>query len=253
MKIIIIEDEIRTAKELAEMLLNSGHEIEITAMLSSVSSAKKWLEENPRPELIFADIELGDGLSFEIFKDLNIEAPVIFCTAFDEYAIRAFESNSIDYLLKPIDQSALQKSLDKYTVLKDHIISNMHRIENLEMAITQMESVPKQTLLISYRQKLIPVKLSDVVYFYSSSGTVSLKLSDESKFTVTYNLDQLESMLDPNLFYRANRQFIVNKNFISNIEYYFNRKLLVFTNLQAPEKIIISRLKAQAFLKWIER
>lgn len=253
MKIIIIEDEARTANELAEMLLSTEQEIEIVAVLSSVSSARKWLEQNTMPELIFSDIELGDGLSFEIFKEMNIEAPVIFCTAFDEYAIRAFESNSIDYLLKPIDKTVLQKSLDKYTAFKDHIISGAQRSENLGTAINQMEPTSKQTLLVSFRQKLIPIKLSEVVFFYSSGGAVSLKLADERKFSVSHTLDQLEAMLDPSLFYRANRQFIINRNFISNIEYYFNRKLLVFTDLEAPEKIVISRLKAQAFIRWMER
>jgi len=253
MKIIIIEDEARTANELAEMLLSTEHEIEIVAVLSSVSSAKKWLEQNTMPELIFSDIELGDGLSFEIFKEMNIETPVIFCTAFDEYAIRAFESNSIDYLLKPIDKTVLQKSLHKYTAFKDRIISGTQRSENLGMAINQMESMYKQTLLVSYRQKLIPVKLAEVVFFYSSGGTVSLILADERKFNISHTLEQLEAMLDPSLFYRANRQFIINRIFISNIEYYFNRKLLVFTDLKAPEKIVISRIKAKAFLQWMER
>lgn len=253
MKIIIIEDEPRTANELAEMLLSTEYEIEISAVLSSVSSARQWLEHNPAPELIFSDIELGDGLSFEIFKEIDTDAPVIFCTAYDEYAIRAFESNSIDYLLKPIDRTMLQKSLDKYTALKDHMISGSQHSENLGMAISQMESAYKHTLLVNYREKLIPVKLSEVGFFYSSTGTVSLKLADERKFTVSYTLDQLEAMLDPTQFYRANRQFIINRDFINNIEYYFNRKLLVFSDLEAPEKIIVSRLKAQAFLRWMER
>ena len=252
MKVIIIEDEARTASELKKMLLNTEYDIEIGAILSSVSAAKQWLKQNTMPELIFSDIELGDGLSFEIFKEINVEVPVIFCTAFDEYAIRAFESNSIDYLLKPIDKTMLKRSLNRYSGLREHILSGSERGENLSLAINQMESVYKQSLLISYREKLIPVKLSEVGFFYSSNGNVLLQLADQRSFFVSYTLEQLEGMLDPNQFFRANRQFIINRAYISNIEYYFNRKLLVFTEMQAPEKIIIGRVKAQAFLKWIE-
>jgi two-component system response regulator LytT len=205
------------------------------------------------PEVIFSDIELGDGLSFEIFRRIQVSAPVIFCTAFDEYAIRAFDSNSIDYLLKPIDEKMLEKSLDKYLRLKEHLSPDNEHLRNLDKAMDQMESAYKKTLLVSYREKIIPVKLGDVGFIYASNGITSLKLADQKSYVVSYTLEQLEAMLDPNQFFRANRQFIINRDFIENIEYYFNRKLVISCKVEPPEKIIVSRVKAAPFLNWMER
>jgi len=252
MKVIIIEDEARMAQELKDMLLGIDDGIDVQAILGSVSTALDWFAQNSMPELIFSDIELGDGLSFELFKKTNIEVPVIFCTAFDEYAIRAFEANGIDYLLKPIDEVMLQKSLDKYLRLKEHLIHGGQRALNIERVINQIEIAYKQTLLVDYREKIIPVKLQDVGFFYTENGAVYLGMGDNKRFTIPYTLEQLESMLEPRQFFRANRQFILNRDFIDNIEYYFNRKLFVTCKIASPEKIFISRVKAQPFLQWLE-
>ncbi|MBS7234094.1 response regulator transcription factor [Flavobacterium psychroterrae] len=252
MKVIIIEDEFRTAQELKNMLLGVDSDIEIVAILGSVSMALNWFAHNPMPEIIFSDIELGDGLSFEIFKNLCIEVPVIFCTAFDEYAIRAFDANSIDYLLKPIDEAMLQKSLNKYLRMKERITNGVQGALNLESLIDQLDIAYKQTLLVSFREKIIPIKLQDVAFIYASNGLVYLELADRKSFTISYTLEQLESMLDPKDFFRANRKFILNRSFVDNIEHYFNRKLLVACKIETPEKIIISRVKSNLFLKWLE-
>jgi len=252
MKVIIIEDEARTAHELKDMLLEIDNDIDVEAILGSVSTALDWFAQHPMPELIFSDIELGDGLSFEIFKKINIEIPVIFCTAFDEYAIRAFEANGIDYLLKPIDEVMLQKSVEKYLRFKEHLNNGMQHALNVERVIDQIEIAYKQTLLVDFREKIIPVKLQDVGFFYTENGVVYLELTDEKRFTIPYTLEQLESMLDPHQFFRANRQFILNRDFIDNIEHYFNRKLFITCKIASPEKIIISRVKSQPFLQWLE-
>jgi two-component system response regulator LytT len=252
MKVIIIEDEARTAQELKDMLLEIDHGIDVEAILGSVSAALEWFAQHPMPELIFSDIELGDGLSFELFKKINIEIPVIFCTAFDEYAIRAFEANGIDYLLKPIDEVTLQKSLEKYLRFKEHLMHGAERALNIERVITQIEIAYKQTLLVDYRQKIIPIKLRDVGFIYTENGIVYLEMDDNKRFTIPYTLEQLESIIDPNQFFRANRQFILNRNFIDNIEYYFNRKLFITCKIKSPEKIVISRVKAKQFLQWLE-
>jgi len=253
MKVIIIEDEVRTANELKNMLIGIDNDIEVEAILGSVATALDWLAQHPMPELIFSDIELGDGLSFEIFKQISIESPVIFCTAFDEYAIRAFESNSIDYLLKPIDEAMLQKSLEKYLRFKDHLINGEQRALNMERVIDQIDLGYKQTLLVSYREKIIPIKLQNVGFIYAANGLVYLEMGDHKNFTIPYTLEQLETMLDPHQFFRANRQFILNRDFIENIENYFNRKLFITCTIESPEKIIISRVKAATFLQWLER
>lgn len=252
MKVIIIEDEFRTAQELKSMLLRIDKEIEIVTILGSVSKSLDWFAHNPMPEIIFSDIELGDGLSFEIFKNLCIKVPIIFCTAFDEYAIRAFEANSIDYLLKPIDEAMLQKSLGKYLHLKEHFVNEVKSALNLERVIDQMAISYKQTLLVSYREKIIPIKLKDVGFIYTSNGLVYLELPDHKRYTISYTLEQLEAILDPKDFFRVNRKFILNKVFVDNIENYFNRKLFVTCKIESPEKIIISRAKANSFLQWLE-
>lgn len=252
MRVVIIEDEARTANELKKMLVGIDSDIEVEAILGSVDAAINWFSKNPMPELIFSDIELGDGLSFEIFREINIEAPVIFCTAFDEYAIRAFESNSVDYLLKPIDEAMLHKSLEKYLRFKDHLIDGVQRASNMQRVIDQIEVAYKQTLLVNYREKILPIKLQNVGFIHAENGLVYLELEDDKRFTISYTLEQLETMLDPQQFFRANRKFILNRDFIVNIEYYFNRKLFVTCKIESPEKIIISRVKAQTFLQWVE-
>jgi len=253
MKVVIIEDELKTAKELKSMLLSLDNDIEVEAILHSVSAAVDWLRKNPAPELIFSDIQLGDGLSFEIFKEVQVEAPVIFCTAFDEYAIRAFESNSIDYLLKPIEEDVLQKSLEKYTRFKDHLLSANQHFVNLNKVITRMDASYKQNIIVNYREKIIPLKINDIQLIYASNGTVNIYTITDKSYVVQYTIEQLEAMLNPQQFFRANRQFIINRDFIQNIEHYFNRKLIVTTQREFPEKIIISKIKAQPFLKWIEQ
>jgi two-component system, LytTR family, response regulator LytT len=247
MTVIIIEDEQRTAKELRQMLENLDGEINVLALLPSVASAVKWFHENPAPDLIFSDIQLGDGLSFEIFKEVKPIAPVIFCTAFDQYAVDAFESNSIDYLLKPLEESALERSLKKYARLREHFSSN-----NLEKVITQMSTAYKQNLLVHFREKIIPVKVTDIAFVYAANGVVTLYTNDNLHYVLQYSIEQLEKMLSPQQFFKANRQFIIHRNIIKNIEHYFNRRLLVETTCTTPTKIIISRLKAQEFLHWME-
>lgn len=253
MKVVIIEDELKTAKELKSILQSLDDEIIVEAILSSVATAIDWLKRNPTPDLIFSDIQLGDGLSFEIFKELQTDAPVIFCTAFDEYAIRAFESNSVDYLLKPIEETMLQKSLDKYHRLKEPLHAGAQTAQNLNKVIAQMDTGYKQNILAYFREKIIPVRVVDIQFIYASNGSVYLHTSNEKSYIVQYTIEQLESMLNPHQFFRANRKFIVNREYINNIEHYFNRKLYVVTSSEAPEKIIIGRAKAQPFLKWMEQ
>jgi len=251
MNIIIIEDELRTAKDLKTMLESIDNEIKVLDILPSVESGISWFSNNAAPDLIFSDIQLGDGLSFEIFKELKIETPVIFCTAFDQYAIHAFESNSIDYLLKPIEENMVERSLKKYQKIKEHYSAGSYA-NNLNKVFVQMDHAYKQSLLVHYREKMIPVKVADVGYVYAANGIVTLHTLTSQDYVIQYTIDQLETMLNPMLFFRANRQFIINRNTVQNIEHYFNRRLLVKIYCPTPTKIIISRLKAQDFLRWME-
>ncbi|GAA4322957.1 LytTR family DNA-binding domain-containing protein [Mucilaginibacter gynuensis] len=253
MRVVIIEDESKTAKELKSMLEEIDGDIRVEIVLPSVATAIKWLKENPAPELIFSDIQLGDGLSFEIFRDVQTEAPVIFCTAFDEYAIRAFESNSIDYLLKPVTEDMLQRSLEKYLRFKEHLISSNQYLLNLNKVLVQMDTSYKQNILVHYREKIIPIRVADIYFIYASNGVVYVYTGNNKSYPVQYTIEQMEAMLNPQQFFRANRKFILNRDIISNIEHYFNRKLVVVTSYESPEKIIISKVRAPAFLKWMEQ
>ena len=253
MRVVIIEDELKTAKELKNMLEAMDSDICIEAILRSVLSAVEWLKKNSAPELIFSDIQLGDGLSFEIFKEVQVEAPVIFCTGFDEYAIRAFESNGIDYLLKPIEESKLQRSLEKYLRFKEHSVSASRQAGKLQKLLVQMNAGYKQVILVHYRDKIIPVKVTDIAFVYASNGLVYLYTSNGRNYPIQFIIEQLECMFNPQQFFRANRKFIINRETIQSIEQYFNRKLLVKTTCEIPEKIIISKIKAQPFLRWVEQ
>lgn len=251
MKVIIIEDEPKTAKELKTMLAGIDSDIVFLEILSSVGTAVKWFREHPAPDLIFSDIELGDGLCFDIFREVKLHVPVIFCTAYDQYAIHAFESNSIDYLLKPIEEDMLERALKKYQRIKEHYSSSSYT-SNLGKALQQIENTYKQSLLVHFREKIIPVKVADICFVHTANGAVTMKTFSNQHHTVQYTIDQLESMLNKQQFFRANRQFIVNRDIIRGVEHYFNRRLLADTTCPTPEKIIISRLKVQEFLKWLE-
>ena len=254
MKIVIIEDETRTAKELASMLYNLDNSIDVKAIIPSVAAGIKWFTQNENPDLIFSDIQLGDGLSFEIFTEVQIETPIIFCTAFDKYAIRAFESNSVDYLLKPIEEETLAKSLEKFNRFKEHLILNATAHRKLAATLSnKTDPTYKQRLLVHYQDKIIPIKTVDIQFIYSSGGNTTLFTTEHSSYPIQYTIEQLEKLLDPGQFFRANRQFIINRDSVKNIEHYSNRKLHIQTDQTPPEKIVVSKLKASLFLSWIEQ
>lgn len=252
-KVLIIEDEIKTAKELKSLIENLRDDVEITAILSSIKSAVAWLNENPAPHLILSDIQLADGLSFEIYRQVNIACPIIFCTAFDEYAIQAFDANGIDYLLKPIDEEKLLRGLNKYDK-QSHTNSLNNEVykTQLDTLLQQMERPYKSSLLIHFQEKIIPVKTVDIDFIHSESGIVTIYTKDKQRYYTNHTLEALETMLNPTIFFKANRQFIINREAILNIEHYFTRRLVVKLNQTTPEQIIISKVKASDFLKWIE-
>ena len=252
MNVLIIEDEIKTAKELKSLIEAIDSDIRVIGILHSVSSAVQWFKENPSPDLIFSDIQLGDGLSFDIYRDVQVNAPVIFCTAFDEYAIRAFEANSVDYLLKPIDETMLEQSLGKYHRFKGLFESQQARYqEKLVKLLRQMDTKYKQSILVYFKDKMIPVKTGEIRFIYAENGLVYIHTGPD-QFTSQHTMDQLEAMLNPQQFFKANRQFIINRDTIQNVEHYFNRRLFVKLNCDTPDRIIVSKIKANDFLQWIE-
>lgn len=260
MNVLIIEDEIKTGKELRRLIEGLDDTITVLDVLTSVKSAIGWFEAHPPPDLIFSDIQLGDGLSFEVFRQVSLNGPVIFCTAFDEYAIQAFEASGIDYLLKPVDEGKLGQSLEKYKKFKDFFNGQGgaggegrgdYKMQLAHMA-GQFDSTYKRTILVYLRDRIVPVKTADIAYIHAAHGLVSLVTRQNHPYACQYTMDQMEAMLDPRQWYRANRQFIINREAIQNVQHYFNRRLCIITTCPTPDKIIISKVKATEFLQWME-
>ena len=247
MNVLIIEDEIKTGKELRRLIEGLDDTITVLGVLTSVKSAIAWFESHSVPDLVFSDIQLGDGLSLEIFRQVSLNGPVVFCTAYDEYAIQAFEANSIDYLLKPVDEGKLAQSLEKYKKFKG-FFGGM----DLGRLAGQLDTSYKRTLLVYLRDSILPVKTADIAYIHAAHGLVNLVTRPNHLYACQYTMDQLEGMLDPHQFYRANRQFIISREAIQNVQHYFNRRLAITTSCPVPERIIISKVKATEFLQWME-
>lgn len=252
-KVLIIEDEAKTGKELKNLVESLRDDMEVLAILASIKSSCTWFKEHEIPDLIFSDIQLADGLSFEIFRQIEVSAPIIFCTAYDEYAIQAFDTNGIDYLLKPIDEDKLLHGLNKFDkrTLSGKSDNSIYK-EQLDTLLHQMERPYKNSLLIHFQEKIIPIKTADIDFIHSESGIITIYTNNKQRYYTNHTLETLESMLNPSIFFKANRQFIINREAIANIEHYFTRRLVVKLNQPTPEPVIISKVKASEFLKWIE-
>lgn len=248
MRAIIVEDEMLAARNLQSILSKLGT-VQVIAILDSITETVEWFSCNPQPDLMFLDIHLADGSAFEIFDRTEIRCPVIFTTAYDEYALKAFKVNSIDYLLKPIDTSDVQHALKKLQGLTDS--GNTQNTVNKLMASFRATSAWKTHFLVPAKgDKLIPVQASDIAYFYIDTGMVKAVTSDEKTFRFEYTLDELAEMLDPGNFFRANRQYIISRTAIKDIDLWFNNRLSVNLKISVPEKILISKARIPEFKNW---
>ncbi len=252
-KAIIVEDEGLAAERLQKLIKDVDPNIEILSIIDSVESSINWLRNNPPPDLLFLDIQLADGRSFEIFEHIKVQSPVIFTTAFDEYAIKAFELNSIDYLLKPIKIEELKNSIDKYRKIKEYFSESdlQNKVYNLLSSIKNEDKSYKNRFLINKGDTLIPVSTNEIAYFYAEDKANFLITFNEQKYFVNYSLDTLQEMLDPKLFQRVNRQFILSVNSIKKVHNYFNYKLKIEVNPLIDKDIIISRANVVEFKKWM--
>lgn len=248
MKALIIEDEILAAKHLQYVLDEVGG-FTVIGLLDSISETVEWFKANQPPELLFLDIHLADGSAFEIFNHVNIDCPIIFTTAYDEYALKAFKVNSVDYLLKPIDADAVKNALKK---LNDLSASKNVRsdIQNLIDSFKKTSSFKTHFLIPLKGDKLLPVQTSQIACFYIDASMVKAKTFDEKTFTFEYTLDELATMLNPVDFFRANRQFIISRSSIKDIDFWFNSRLSVNLKVSAPEKILISKARVPEFKNW---
>ena len=253
MKIVIIEDEVQTAWDLQNSIQQLQPDYKVVATLDSVETGLEWFSHHEQPDLIFSDIQLGDGLAFEIFQEVKLTCPVIFCTAYDEYALRAFENNGVDYLLKPIRQESLKKSLDKFNLFKNpKNTNNGLLLQDLMEEFTKNFKSYKSTFLVSFRDKMIPINSNDIIFFKITDDAVELCTKSNDRYRLPYSLDHIESMVDPKLFYRANRQYLIAYHAIKEVENYFDRKLLIKIDQLNQESIIVSKAKSADLLKWLE-
>jgi two-component system, LytTR family, response regulator LytT len=251
MNILIIEDEKKTAVMLRDIIEQHADRLVVRVCESIEESVAYLLKNQSKLDLIFMDIQLADGLSFEIFNQVQINIPVIFCTAFDDYTLKAFKNNGIDYILKPFKDEDIQYAFTKVNLLKENFTHKAFKPIDINQLIVR-ESIPQTSFLVHHREKMYPFQVSDIALVYLDNETVYLLNFNADKFPVAKTLDQIESTISPKQFYRINRQMIVNRKAIKDIEPYFNRKMVVHLAVSFPEKAIVSRLKVSPFLEWIE-
>ena len=250
MKIVIIEDEQLTADDQAETILKVSPGAQIIARLSSVKDAVAWFRKNEQPDLIFSDIQLGDGLCFEIFRKHPVTTPVIFCTAFDEYALTAFKAHGIDYILKPFDEQTIAGALTRYKELERKFLGNNKQIETILQLFENRKNQKQGSVLVYHKDKILPIKLQDIALFYLEHEITYIITFGQKTFTISKSLEELEEIAG-NSFYRANRQYLVNRKAIKEASQYFARKLSIALSIPFIETITVSKVKVPDFLNWL--
>jgi len=256
MKVLIIEDEAPAARRLEQLLATHDPAIKVVAVVESIEDAVQWLRNFPHPELIFMDIMLADGQSFEIFEKVEVKAPIIFTTAYDEYAIRAFKVNSIDYLLKPIDPTLLAQALNKYRFISQQPVNLKEIVETLLRSnASSVDEQPafKKRFLIRTGEQFVSVEAAEVAYFSFEDKITFLYTQKQKRYMLDHTLDELEKLIDPYLFFRLNRQYIAAYNAIGSVHQYFNGKLKVYLAGETENGIVISKEKAHYFKLWLNR
>ena len=251
MKVLIIEDEQPAALQLKKMLTQTDPSVSVIEIIDSVESSVKWLQTFPAPDAIFMDIQIADGLSFDIFNQITITSPVVFTTAFDQYAIKAFKVNAVDYLLKPIDTDELVEVLDKLKKKRAELAS----FDNGEFLKNLLQDFPikeyKHRFLIKNGQNLTSIDVSDIAYFFSEDGINQFYVFSNKKHIVENTLDELESFLNPKDFFRINRKLIVNINAIQKISPHFNSRLKLSLTPQYRDEILVARERVSDFKAWL--
>lgn len=252
MKALIIEDEILAAQSLQKLVKEVSPDTEIIGILQSIEESVAWFDENPMPDLVFMDIHLADGSSFAIFDKTQITCPIIFTTAYDEYALKAFEVSSIDYLLKPINRNDLTRAMNKYNALVGEKSDNNEDIDALLRQIGMKKNY-KSCFLVPERDKLVPLPTANIAYIYIEDKWVKAVTLDEYTHYISQTLDDIMNQLNPDDFFRANRQFIVSRKAIKDLTIWFGNKLSLNMSVKVPEKIIISKAKVSEFKNWFSK
>ena len=252
MKILIVEDEELAVKKLQKTLAAIDSDSTVVGITDSIKSSVEWLKQNPAPDLILMDIDLADGQSFAIFNLTEVKSPVIFTTSYDEYALKAFKVNSIDYLLKPVQKEDLEDALKKFHALKSqHTMGfNMDSlVKELQQKLQPREY--RKRFLVKNGQKLLSVEIKDIAYFYSDGRLNFFKTNDNKKFIIDYTMDDLEELLDPEEYFRISRSFFVSIASIDKIDDYFGNRLILNLKPAVDKEALVSREKVADFKKWM--
>lgn len=250
MKVVIIEDEPLTAEDLASTLSDVDPLVKVVAQLESVVEAVCYFDEHDLPDLIFSDIQLSDGLSFEIFKKVNISTPVIFCTAYDEYAIQAFKANGIDYIMKPFSKNTVAAALTRFQALKTSFSKSSLPYEAIMDVFNRRESSVQASVLVYYKDQILPIRFQDIALFFIQNEVTHLTTFKGENYFVDHNLDQLDQITDSN-FFRANRQALINRRAVKSASRFFGRKLVLSLSIPHKESVVVSKAKVSLFLSWL--
>ena len=253
MKVLILEDEALSAKRASQLLREFDPEIEVVETLESIEEAVNWLNDHPEPDLLLLDIHLSDGLCFRLFEQISVNSPVIFTTAYDQYALQAFKLNSIDYLLKPLDKTELHNALIKHRSLNDNrgriSVSDIRRLEENMLSLSKKY---KHRFLVKYSDTILYKNADEVAYFYADDKVVFLVTSEARKYLVDYNLESLEELLDPNFFFRINRKIIARIQSIQKVKTLLSSRLQVFLTPAFEQATYVSRERSPEFKLWLD-
>ncbi|MFD1144288.1 LytR/AlgR family response regulator transcription factor [Larkinella insperata] len=258
MNVLIVEDEDLAVRKLRKLVQEVDSSLQIAGVSASIEDTVNWLKSNPAPDLIFMDIELADGQSFEIFEQIEVNSTVIFTTSYDEYALQAFKVNSIDYLLKPIQKDDLQRSLKKFRDLQQRraeVNEQPNQTINLDKLLRELQlQQPKEyrrRFLVRLGQRLLSVEVQDIAFFFTDERFSFFKTWNNQKYLIDYTLDELEEALDPSMFFRINRGVIVTHNTVEQIQPYFGNRLSLTLKPVFEKEAIVSREKVSDFKIWM--
>ena len=249
MDAIIIEDESLSAERLLHLVQKVDGAINVKGILGSVESSKEWFRDNSPPDLIFLDIQLGDGTAFDFLSKVDIVSSIIFTTAYDEYAIRAFKYNSIDYLLKPIEKNALISAVAKMKNAPLKTNTDRHELRSLRKIVS---GEYKKRFLVKVGEQFKNLEVDNVAYFSYYEGSCAVTTKDNNRWPIDYSLDQVEEVGNPIDFFRVNRQFIVNAHSIKEIHTYFNSRLILALNPENTKEVVVSRDRVNDFKRWLD-
>lgn len=249
MKVLIIEDETAAAKNLRSVLKSVTPDAQIIETIDTVVDAVEWFKSNTAPDLVFMDIHLSDGESFKIFDMVEVTAPVIFTTAYDQYALKAFQTSGIDYLLKPIQEDEVRRAVDKWRLLTG--VDKSDYKQKVDTLISEQRD-ERQSFLVRFRDKLIPVSQNDIAYCYTSEDKVYAFGYNGERYPMEHTLEALQGMLSAKKFYRANRQFIISRDAVVDVSVWFGSRLSVNLKVEIPEKIIVPKARVPEFKQWLK-